>query len=276
MCQLIFRHILKNSSDYREVNKKLWNSKVEHHVVSDFYDNDNFIQGKSSLNEIEIDLLGDIKGKSILHLQCHFGQDTISLARLGAIATGIDLSDKSIELARDLAKKTNTPAKFICSDLYELPNQLNEKFDIVFTSYGTIGWLPDINKWASVVSHFLKPGGTFVFAEFHPVVWMFDDDLEKVTYRYFNSDAIIEENEGTYANRDAEIREKSISWNHGLAEVVSSLLNEGLTLNSLNEYDYSPYNCFNNLIEVAPNKFRFKHLDDKIPMVYSICATKPI
>ena len=117
-------------------------------------------------------------------IQFHFG-------RLGANVTGVDLSDKAIESANNLAKEANIDATFICCDIYDLPKHLNEKFDIVFTSYGTIGWLPDIEKWANVVSHFLKPNGKFVFVEFHPVVWMFDDDFKGIKYRYFNSEAII-------------------------------------------------------------------------------------
>jgi 2-polyprenyl-3-methyl-5-hydroxy-6-metoxy-1,4-benzoquinol methylase len=125
-----------------------------------------FLEGKSTLNEIELQLLGDISGKKILHLQCHFGQDTMSLSRMGAKATGIDLSNKAIERAKEIALRLNLDTDFICCDLYDAPNHLNEKFDIVFTSYGTIGWLPDLDKWAKVVSHFLKPNGKFIIPIF--------------------------------------------------------------------------------------------------------------
>src|SRR5690606_20725019 len=121
----------------------------------------------------------NLKDKKVLHLQCHFGQDSISLARLGASVVGVDLSDKAIEQAQHIAQELNADARFICCDIYDLPKHLNEQFDIVFTSYGTIGWLPDLDKWASVIHHFLKPGGQFIFAEFHPVVWMFDNDFKE-------------------------------------------------------------------------------------------------
>lgn len=264
----------KKANDYIEVNKSLWNNKVDFHMRSDFYDVQSFLKGKSSLNTIELDLLGNITGKKILHLQCHFGQDTISLARSGAKVTGVDLSDIAIEQANLLAKKTNTDAKFICCDIYDLPNFLNDQFDIVFTSYGTIGWLPDLNKWAQIISKYLKPGGSFIFAEFHPVMWMFDDNLEKIKYRYFNSGPIIETEIGTYANKNAKIEGEFITWNHSISEVINSLILNGLEINSLNEYDYSPYDCFNKTIENTPNKFQIKHLENKIPMVYSIIATK--
>ncbi|SDV99682.1 class I SAM-dependent methyltransferase [Aequorivita viscosa] len=260
--------------NYIETNRNSWNSRTEHHYNSDFYDVDSFIKGNTSLNEIELSLLGDISNKTVLHLQCHFGQDTLSLARLGAKVTGVDLSDKAILKANELAKKTELEATFICSDIYELHKHLSEKFDIVFTSYGTIGWLPDLDKWAKIVSTFLKPNGKFVFVEFHPVVWMFDDDFKEIKYSYFNKEAIQETEEGTYAEKNADISTEFISWNHSMSEVITNLIKNGLAINALQEFDYSPYNCFNNTVEFEKKKFRIKGLDDKIPMVYAIVATK--
>lgn len=260
--------------DYLKTNKDSWNKRTEVHYDSAFYDNENFKKHGNSLNEIELEFLQNIEGKKILHLQCHFGQDSISLSKLGAEVTGVDLSDVAIEKAQNLAKEMNVDTQFICSDIYNLPKRLNEKFDFVFSSYGTVGWLPDSNKWAEVISRFLKPGGKFVFAEFHPVVWMFDDNLEKIAYRYFNSEPIIETDQGTYTDSDKEISETSITWNHSLSEVFNSLKNNGLRVEEFKEYDYSPYNCFQNMIEFEVKKFRFEHLDNKIPMVYSLVAIK--
>lgn len=265
---------MDSDSDYIKINKASWNSKTDTHIESDFYNMKAFLDGETSLNSIELDLLGDIKGQSILHLQCHFGQDTLSLGRLGARVTGVDLSDKAIERARELSLKTKIEANFICCDLYDLQNHLNEEFDIIYTTYGTIGWLPDINKWGQIVSGFLKPGGKLIFVEFHPVVWMFDDEFSKVDYNYFNSAPIVETETGTYANRDANLTLKYVMWNHGIGEVFSSLLNNGLEVISLKEYDYSPYNCFKLTNEPEPGKYRIKHLGNKLPMVYSIEARK--
>ena len=170
---------MKKEENYIEINKQSWNNRLESHLKSDFYNIEGFLNGKTSLNEIELDLLGDVQGKNILHLQCHFGQDTISLGRLGANVTGIDLSDKAIESAIELSKKTKTASTFICCNIYDLPQQLEKKFDIVFTSYGTIGWLPDLDKWASIISSYLKPNGKLVFVEFHPVLWMYNDNFDK-------------------------------------------------------------------------------------------------
>mgnify|MGYP006170280505 FL=1 len=265
---------MENIPDYININKETWNKKTAVHVASDFYNNEAFLNGKSSLNSFEIDLLGDVSHKKILHLQCHFGQDTLSLARLGAKVTGIDFSDQAIEKAKEYSKLLDLDATFICCDVYDTPNHLDEKFDIVYTSYGTIGWLPDMDKWATVVSHFLKRDGKFVFVEFHPVVWMFDNDFTEVSYNYFKSDPIIEEETGTYADKNAPLKQKTISWNHSLSEVVNALIKNGLTIDSLIEYDYSPYNCLNGMEEFETGKFRIQAFENKVPLIYSILATK--
>ncbi|MEZ4721018.1 MAG: class I SAM-dependent methyltransferase [Flavobacteriales bacterium] len=258
--------------DYKEVNRKLWNDKVDAHVASEFYDVEAFIQGKNVLNSIELDLLGNIAGKSILHLQCHFGQDSIELSRMGAQVTGVDLSDKAIEKAKWLAERCGTQTRFVCCDVYDAPSHVAEKFDIVFTSYGTVGWLPDMGKWAKVITHFLKPGGKFVFAEFHPVVWMFDNSFTEIKYGYFNSGMIVEEMEGTYADRNAPIKNKEISWNHTISEVMDALIQNGLQIETIQEFDYSPYDCFQNTVKRGERMFQIKGLEGKMPMVYALRA----
>jgi 2-polyprenyl-3-methyl-5-hydroxy-6-metoxy-1,4-benzoquinol methylase len=260
--------------EYLEKNKALWNARTETHFDSEFYDNKSFLNGRNSLHSIELAMLGDVDGKSILHLQCHFGQDSISLARMGAEVTGMDFSEAAIEKAKDLNHAAKTKTTFICSDVYDLPNHLTKKFDIVFTTYGVIGWLPDMTAWAGVISHFLKPGGRLVFAEFHPVVWMFDNDFQNVLYSYFNKTSIIETESGTYTNRNANIHLESVSWNHSIMEVVNSLIASSLTIEQLNEYDYSPHNCFKNMVEIEKNKFQIRYLENKLPLVYGICARK--
>lgn len=265
---------MEPSNNYIDINKTLWNNKVAHHVSSDFYNMEAFLAGRSSLNPVELELLGDVTGKRILHLQCHFGQDTLSLARMGAKVTGVDFSDAAIHYARKLATDTALDATFICCDLYTLPEHLNETFDIVFTSYGTIGWLPDRDKWAAIVNRFLKPGGQFIFVEFHPVVWMMDDDFQNITYRYFRDEPIVEMTEGTYADREAPIAHQSVSWNFSLSEVMTVLLKQGLEIRHFEELDYASYPCFNGTEEFEPGKFRIKHLGNKIPMMFSLVARK--
>ena len=265
---------MKKIKDYININKQTWNNKTDVHISSEFYDMQGFIEGKPTLNAIEMELLGDVSNKKILHLQCHFGQDTMTFSRMNAIATGIDLSDKAIDRAREFATQLNLDTTFVCCDIYDTPKFVDEKFDVVFTSYGTIGWLPDLDKWANVVSHFLKPDGKFVMADFHPVVWMYDNDFKEVFYNYFNTNPIIEDESGTYADRYSEISAQTITWNHPISEILNALIKSGLEINCFNEYDYSPYNCFNETEEFKPNKFRIKHFGNKIPMVYSIKASR--
>jgi 2-polyprenyl-3-methyl-5-hydroxy-6-metoxy-1,4-benzoquinol methylase len=260
--------------NYLEINKNSCNAKVDPHLKSDFYFVDEFLKGRSSLNSIELDLLGDVKGKKILHLQCHFGQDSISLSRLGAKVTGIDLSDKAINTGKDLAQQCGTDTEFICSDVYDLPNVLDEKFDIVFTSYGTIGWLPDLDKWAQVINHFLKPNGTFIMAEFHPVVWMFDDDFKEVAYNYFNEKPIVETYEGTYADPSADIVQEYVMWNHSLSEVIQNLIKNNLAIEGFREFDWSPYPSFKHVEEFEKGKWRITPFGNKIPIVYALAAQK--
>ncbi len=264
---------MKNST-YLSQNKLAWEQRTEVHVKSDFYNQDAFMHGKNSLKDIELNLLGDVKGKTILHLQCHFGQDTLSLARMGAQVVGIDFSEKATQEANKMNDELKLDAQFICCDIYDLPTYLDQQFDIVFTSYGTIGWLPDILRWAQIVSRYLKPDGTFIFVEFHPVLWMFDNAITQVTYNYFHDEAIIEHEEGTYADKDAAIQPETITWNHALSEVMQALLDEKLQLQTFQEFDYSPYNVVPNGEEVEPEKFRAKHIGNKLPFVYALKMVK--
>jgi 2-polyprenyl-3-methyl-5-hydroxy-6-metoxy-1,4-benzoquinol methylase len=267
---------MSKEKNYLEINKNSWNQRTKVHLDSKFYDVPGFLKGKSSLKEIELKLLGDIKGKSILHLQCHFGQDSISMAKMGALVTGVDLSDLAIENAKKLAEQTNTLDKteFICCDIYDLPSHLNKKFDLVFTSYGTIAWLPDLDKWAKIISQYLKPRGEFIFVEFHPVVWMFDNNFSKIEYSYFQTEAIVETEDTTYGDNKIELITENVTWNHSLGVIMTSLINNDLLIDSFAEYDYSPYDCFNETEEFEPGKFRIKHLENKIPMVFSLTAKK--
>lgn len=265
---------MKNYQSYFDDNRQSWNKRTAIHKDSAFYDLDAFKKGRTSLNKIELDELGDVKGKSLLHLQCHFGMDTMSWARAGADCVGVDLSDEAIKLARDINKELKLDTEFVCCNVYDLEMYLDQKFDIVFTSYGTIGWLPDLDAWAAVVAHFLKPGGTFYIADFHPVLWMMDEDFEKIKYNYFNTETITEEISGTYSNRDAPIKSVEHGWNHPFSEIISALLKNGLQISLFNEFPYSPYNCFNKLEQGADQMWRIKGMNEKMPVMYSITAIK--
>jgi SAM-dependent methyltransferase len=263
---------MENYDQYFDANKELWNQRTAIHKDSAFYDVKGFKAGANALTSIELNEVGEVQGKSLLHLQCHFGLDTMSWSRLGAKCTGVDLSDDAIKLAREINKELKFDAKFICSNVYDLKENLNEKFDIVFTSYGTIGWLPDLDKWAAIISHFLKPGGLFYIAEFHPVVWMFDDDFTQVKYYYDNRELIVMENQPTYTDGGGNITGKEYSWNHSISEVLNALIKAGLQLEMFNEHMYSPYSNFANSVEMEKGKWQIKGMEGKIPIVYSVKA----
>lgn len=255
-----------------EANRALWNARTPHHIASRMYDMESFLAGRNSLTALELELLGDVRGKRILHLQCHFGQDTLSLARMGAMATGLDISDVAIGEARRLAERMGLEAEWVLSNVVEHRPELDGLFDVVFTSYGTIGWLPDLKPWAANIRRYLKPGGRFIFVEFHPMVWMFDNEFKGIAYSYFNNEVIFEEEEGTYAERTAGIKLPTYSWNHPLTEVLGALLAEGLALEQFRETDGSPHDCFLNAIAGPDGMFRIRGLEGKIPMVYGLTA----
>jgi SAM-dependent methyltransferase len=260
---------------YFDSNKSLWNKRAELHINSEFYNVTAFKQGKSSLNSIEIEELGAVAGKSLLHLQCHFGMDTISWARNGAIATGLDFSENAIRIARGLADELKQNVKFVCCNVYEATQYIKKRFDIVFTSYGTIGWLPELQKWARIISELLDGGGKFYMVDFHPMIWMFDENFDYFKYSYFNTgQPIIEENGGSYAVKSEGLPGREYGWNHSISDIINSLTSAGLTLQFLNEHSYSPYNSFNNMIETQPGKWKIRKLEDKIPMLFSLAAVK--
>ncbi len=263
-------------SAFFAANQALWAARTAAHLPSAFYDVAGFREGAESLREIELAEVGDVAGRTLLHLQCHFGQDTLAWARRGAMVTGLDFSAEAIGAARSLATELSLPARFVEANVYDAPAAVGgEQFDIVFTSYGVLGWLPDLSRWAQAAAACVRPGGTLYLAEFHPVIWMFDNDFTKVQYAYLN-DGVIEETEiGTYADQSAPLEHQSFTWNHGLGEVVSALVAAGLEIEFLHEFDFSPWNCLKAMVETGPNRFQIKGLEGKLPMTYSVRARKP-
>ena len=275
--------------DYIQINKALWDARTDIHKEGEFYDLDTFIKDPTLnvLNKIELDQLGNLTGKRVLHLQCHFGMDTISLSRLGAEVVGIDFSPKAIELARKLASQLKSNAQFFETDVFNTVSTLKKNnipldFDIVFTSYGVIGWLPNLNEWGKIINSTLKPQGIFVMAEFHPFIWMYEPNAGDWSprYSYFNEAAIIEETSGTYSDRNADIKMKEITWNHSLSDVFTALFDSRLLIYNFKEFDYSNYNCFSNMISCKikdehKEVFRFRNISG-IPITYCISAAKLI
>lgn len=259
--------------DYLKINKEAWNNRVHIHVKSKFYNLEALMKGELSLPSLDIKLLGNINGKKVLHLQCHFGMDTISLARLGAKATGVDFSEKAIQKAEELSQKLQMDTKFICSDIYSLPEVINEQFDVIYTSYGVINWLPDLDRWGEIISQLLKPSGKFVMVEFHPVLWMFDEGFKNIIYGYSSKEPYIME-ESTYTDNGNEIKSKVVTWNYGLSEPINGLTKNSIFIEAMNEYYYSPFNLFASMVETGKNTFQITEKKDKIPLTYSLIGKK--
>lgn len=257
-----------------ETNRETWDKKVAIHAASDFYDMEAFKKGNSSLNSFELEALGSVSEKSLLHLQCHFGQDTLSWSRMGAKCTGIDISEEGINLAQNLNEEMGLNATFICCNVLDVSKHISGKFDIIFSSYGTIGWLPDLQPWAQMISERLKTGGVFYLVEFHPIAWMFDytSDKPKLEYGYMQKEAIYEEYEGTYADPKSEMISKEYGWNHSLSEIINSLIKAGLTIENFEEHEGSPYNIFPNLVK--NDKGLFEMPNKMYPLIFEVKARK--
>jgi ubiquinone/menaquinone biosynthesis C-methylase UbiE len=263
--------------DYYEANKKLWNAKTPVHKASSFYDVAGFRAGKTSLQATELEELTEVEGKSLLHLQCHFGLDTLSWARKGAKVTGVDFSEEAIALAQEISTEENIPARFIASNIYDLTEVLDEQFDIIYTSYGVLCWLGNIEEWARIVARYLKPGGTFYIVEHHPSWMMFEFETGdmNVAFPYFlNKEPMREKSEGTYADMSSELSGVEYFWNYPLGEVITALIQAGLQLEYVHEFPYTHYNCFPNMVELAAGEWHMKGFEKLVPLLFSIKAKK--
>lgn len=260
--------------NYIESNRAHWNMWTAHHTDSDHHrDVARFRATGSSLRPIELAELGDVSGKSLLHLQCNMGCDTLSWARLGARVTGVDLSDAAVERGSALASETGLPAHFLQSDLYALPDALDEQFDIVYTSYGAIGWLPDLDRWAEVVAHYVRPGGLFYMVEMHPTGIMLSSAGDETGMRfqvanpYFHGAEPLSEDDGHGNTLHV--------WSYGLGEVLTALLDAGLCLDYLHEHPMSFYRQFPALLHSEDEYWRWPAASaNTMPLLFSLCAHK--
>lgn len=264
---------------YVEANRALWNSWTKLHEHSPDYDLAGFLAGRCRLKPAELAELPEAPGKTMLHLQCHFGLDTLSWARRGVDVTGVDFSEDAITLARRVAADAGIPARFIHSDVYALPQVLDADFDIVFTSYGVLTWLPDLRGWAEVVARYLKPGGTFYMVEIHPFAMVFqnegDVDRLEVHYPYFpGSEPIRCEGQGSYAAPDAPIESVSYEWPYTMGGVLTSLIEAGLRVDFVHEFDYTVYRAFPFLTRGEDGMWRMPPDVGQVPLLFSVKARK--
>lgn len=267
---------------YREVNRANWDSRVESHYQSGMYGLDRFIADPGFVGEVvtfDATKMPSISGKRLIHLQCHIGTDTIGLARHGAEVTGVDFSTKSIEAAQRFSAECGTPGRFVVSELYDAPSVVPETFDVVYTGVGAICWLPDIRGWAEVVSSFLDEGGFFYMRECHPIMWALDDERDDdelvIRFPYFNqADPLLFSEEVSYAGDGVLTSPQEYVWNHGIAEVLQALIDAGLRIDQIEEYDALewPVGPANQLGD--DGQFRLAEGRERLPLMWSVLATK--
>ncbi|MFZ1022809.1 MAG: methyltransferase domain-containing protein [Thermoplasmata archaeon] len=266
----------QNDRRRMNVNRRKWDESVPLHVASASYDVPSFLRGKSTLQALEVKELGSVRGKSLLHLQCHFGLDTLSWARLGAQVTGVDFSPPAIRAARRLARQVGIEARFLPSNLYDLPGVLDERFDIVYTAKGAICWLPDVDRWAEVVARFLKPGGRFYFLEDHPIAEVFPNDATVTRLEpkipYFSSQALREEYDGTYAVSTKMKNRVTYSWIHPVSRVLSALIKSGLRIERVREYPFSYWRRYSFMTQDRDGYWRLREGEGLIPLMWSVKA----
>lgn len=266
---------------YFSTNKELWDE-----LARLWYKRDNenllvksFLEGQTNLKSYELKEMGNVEGKTLLHLQCHYGLDTLSWVREGAITTGIDISSDGIRLAKILAKQAKLEANFIESNLYDLPKVLSKKFDIVYTSIGVLYWLNDLKEWGKIIANFLKPDGFFYIAEMHPVSMIFEDrwfgkgkdiyDLQ-LYYDYFHDPKPRESTSKWIKN----YQQKEYWWTHSMSDIINSLIKAGLRIEFLKEYPFTVWQQFP-FAERGPDGFyHLKNQKAEIPLLFTLKAVK--
>ncbi|QDY78082.1 class I SAM-dependent methyltransferase [Streptomyces qinzhouensis] len=266
---------------WREINQSNWDERVPIHMTSDFYELDAFRAGKDPLRDFELAEVGEVGGRSLLHLQCHIGLDTLAWARHGASrVVGLDFSQPAVASANALAAEIGLGperAEFVAADVYDAVEAVPEgPYDIVYTGVGALSWLPDIRRWAEIAASFVAPGGFLYLAEFHPITDVLDDETgSHVVHDYFAREPWVEEENGTYADRSAEtVHNRTVEWQHPIGDVVSALCATGLRLEFLHEHDVSLFNRFDSL-EKRDGYLRFPVGQPRVPLMYSLKASRP-
>lgn len=271
-------------TEYLDVNRANWDDRVAAHVASAdyavrrFVDDPGFISG---VVRFDVPLLGDVRGLRGVHLQCHIGTDTVSLARLGASMTGLDFSAPAVAAAAELAAATGADARFVQSDVYAAADVLPAgSFDVVYTGIGALCWLPDIRGWARVVAALLQPGGRLFIRDGHPMLFTIedprDDGLLSVTFPYFEqAEPQVWDQGGTYVETDAEFTHNvTHEWNHGIGEIVTALLDAGMTVTGLVEHDSVPWNALPGMMTESGGEWRLTENPERLAASFTLQAVK--
>jgi SAM-dependent methyltransferase len=258
-------------------NQAMWDERVPIHVGGTFYDVDDFRAKPDRIRPFEAEEVGDVRGKSLMHLQCHFGLDTLSWATRGATVVGLDFSEPAIAAARGLAAELDLPAEFVAANVYDAVEALGGRtFDIVYTGLGALNWLPDLDRWATVATSLVAPGGFLYVSEFHPVTWCFEWRQLVMELDYFSSEPYVDDTPGTYADSDAPTEHTlNYEWQHTLGDIVSTVIAHGLTLEVLHEHGFTLFPRWPFLVKSALDEYRFPEGQPRLPLMYSLRARKP-
>jgi SAM-dependent methyltransferase len=265
---------------WNDINQRMWDERVPIHTASDYYDVAGFKAGKAQLEPFEVEELGAMGGCRLVHLQCHFGLDTLDLVRMHPTLTaaGLDFSTPAVAEATRLAAEVGLDdrATFVHGDVYEAAERLGiEAFDVVYTGKGALCWLPDLRDWAEQCARLLKPGGWLYLCEFHEVGYCLAQDEPAVVNDYFFPGPLVEEAKGTYADLDASTTHNlSYQWPHPTAQVLNAVIGAGLQLRFFHEWDHTLFKLNNWLVEEDDHRYRWPG-PGRLPLMYSLKAEKP-
>ena len=272
--------------DYRSINRASWDERVPAHAASPDYGLERYAADPGFISDVvrfDLPRLGTVKGLRGVHLQCHIGTDTVSLARLGASMTGLDFSAPAVEQAQRLADRIGADARFVQADVYSAADVLGRgAFDLVFTGIGALCWLPSVRRWAAVVAGLLRPGGRLFIREGHPMLWALDDARQQdgllvVRYPYFErEEPLVLDEGGTYVQTDVVFQHNvTHEWNHGLGEIITALLDEGMQITALAEHDSVPWEALPGKMERIENgEWRLADQPWRLPHSYTLQAVK--
>lgn len=257
---------------YMKANQTSWDARVPVHAGSRFYNTEGFLKGGSSLLPLELAEVGPVKGKRLLHLQCHFGLDTLSWARRGAAVTGADFSPAAIAKAKELSARAGVPGNFVLSDVYSLPRRLKGKFDIVYASYGVFCWIGDLRRWFRTAAHFLKPGGFVYAADDHPFAGIFDDAGRRPVIDYFRDNPLHAPPCLTYTDGSKKKMPATYEWWYTVADLLAAAKAAGLRLDYFREFPFAAWRRFPDMKKGGDGLWR--RPGGKLPLLFSLKAYK--
>jgi SAM-dependent methyltransferase len=265
--------------DRLRANRRNWDERVPIHMASRFYDVERWLEARPGPRQREREALGDASGLDLVHLQCHFGLDTLAWADAGARVTGVDFSEEAVGAARDLAARSGLEDRstFVCANVYDAAETLSPRtFDIVYVSLGALVWLPSVSRWADQVAALARPGGRLYLHDIHPVAWSLAYETPTFAHTYFEErEPYVDDSGETYTDADrALVNTRTYEWNHSIGQVVTALIDRGMRIDRLEEHDWTVDSQFPWLVEAAPGHWTTAPGSPRLPLSYTVVATR--